>query len=208
MPVGRLTDIEADPALLRRAGAGEAAAQELLYRLLAGPAFSLTRRLVPDRAAAEDLFQDALMQVFAKLPQFRGDAPFGAWVRQILVRCCLMHLRSPWQRARLAWSPREDDESAVGYDLDAQLAASGRQVEPFDGVSIDVERAFRRLPAPTRAVLWLHDVEGLTHEEIAAAMGRTASFSKSQLARGHARLRDQLQAEEPACPIPEPTPTP
>ena len=204
--MGRLTDIEADPALLRRAGAGETAAQELLYRLLAGPAFSLTRRLVPDRAAAEDLFQDALMQVFAKLPHFRGDAPFGAWVRQILVRCCLMHLRSPWQRARLAWSPRDGDDGDT--DLDAQLAAAGRHAEPFDGISIDLERAFQRLSAPTRAVLWLHDVEGLTHEEIGAAMGRTPSFSKSQLARGHARLRQQLQAEEPACPTPQPSPTP
>jgi RNA polymerase sigma factor (sigma-70 family) len=202
--VGRLTDIEADPALLRRAGAGEAAAQELLYRLLAGPAFSLTRRLISDRAAAEDLFQDALMQVFAKLPHFRGEAPFGAWVRQILVRCCLMHLRSPWQRARTAWS--SDDTGDAGSDV--HLAA-GRQAEPFDGESIDLERAFRRLSAPTRAVLWLHDVEGMTHEEIAVAMHRTPSFSKSQLARGHARLREQLQDREPeTCPTPQPSPAP
>jgi RNA polymerase sigma-70 factor (ECF subfamily) len=190
--VGRLTDIEADAALLHRACAGDTAAQALLYRQLAGPAFSLARRLVPDRAAAEDLFQDALMQVFAKLPDFRGEAPFGAWVRQILVRHCLMHLRSPWQRARLEWSESRDDAGAQG----------------IDGDTIDVERAFARLPATTRAVLWLHDVEGLTHEEIAAAMGRTPSFSKSQLARGHARLRQWLQAEEPACPDPQPSATP
>jgi len=202
--VQRLTDIEADPALLRRAGAGDAAAQASLYRLLAGPAFSLVRRLIPDRAAAEDLFQDALMQVFAKLPHFRGEAPFGAWVRQILVRRCLMHLRSPWQRARLAWS-RDDD---AGDAMDARLAAMGRQVEPVDGETVDLERAFRRLAPATRAVLWLHDVEGLTHEEIATALGRTASFSKSQLARGHARLREFLQPEEAACPSPQPSPTP
>lgn len=191
MHVGRLFDIEADPALLRRAGAGEAAAQAELYRLLAGPAFSLTRRLVPDRAAAEDLFQDGLMQVFASLPRFRGEAPFGAWVRQILVRCCLMHLRSPWQRARLAGFSEIDGESEAA----------------LSGESIDMQRAFARLSADTRAVLWLHDVEGLTHEEIAAAMGRTASFSKSRLARGHARLRELLQIEEPLCPTPQPSAT-
>ena len=207
--MGRLTDIEADPALLRRAGAGEAAAQESLYRLLAGPAFSLTRRLIPDRAAAEDLFQDALMQVFANLPQFRGEAPFGAWVRQILVRRCLMHLRSPWQRARLAWS-RDGD---ANEELEDRLAAAGRHIDPVDCETIDMERAFRRLPPATRAVLWLHDVEGLTHEEIAASLGRSASFSKSRLARGHARLRlflhdEHLQIEEPACPSPQPSPTP
>ncbi|MET0292990.1 MAG: sigma-70 family RNA polymerase sigma factor [Steroidobacteraceae bacterium] len=189
--MGTLTDIEADPALLRRAAGGEAAAQELLYRLLAGPAFSLTRRLCSDCATAEDLFQDGLMQVFASLDQFRGEAPFGAWVRQILIRRCLMHLRSPWQRARHAWS--SDD-----------LAGS---VAPISGESIDVTRAFARLGVETRAVLWLYDVEGLTHDEIGAAMGRTASFSKSQLARGHAKLRQWLQVEEPAC-APQPSPTP
>jgi RNA polymerase sigma-70 factor (ECF subfamily) len=190
--VGRLTDIEADPALLRRAGAGDTAAQEQLYRLLAGPAFSLTRRLVPDRAAAEDLFQDGLMQVFARLPQYRAEAPFGAWVRQILVRCCLMHLRSPWQRARLAWSPEAFPEATPA----------------LSGEAIDVARAFRCLRPDTRAVLWLFDVEGLTHEEIAAALGRTPSYSKSQVARGHARLRQLLHEEEPACPTPQPSPTP
>lgn len=202
--MARLTDIEADPGLLRRAGAGETAAQESLYRLLAGPAFCLVRRLIADRAAAEDLFQEALMQVFAKLPHFRGEAPFGAWVRQILLRRCLMHLRSPWQRARLAWSR----DAAGDEAMDRHLAAMGRQVEPFDAETVDLERAFRRLAPATRAVLWLHDVEGMTHEEIAVALGRTASFSKSQLARGHARLRESLQAEELTCPTPQPSPTP
>ena len=190
--MGRLTEIEADPATLRRAAAGDTAAQEFLYRQLAGPAFSLTRRLVPDRAAAEDLFQDGLMQVFARLPQFRGDAPFGAWERQILVRCCLMHLRSPWQRARLAWTPEAFPQPTSG----------------ISGDSIDVARALQCLRADTRAVLWLHDVEGLTHEEIAASMGRTPSYSKSQLARGHARLRKLLHVEDAPCQTPQPSPTP
>ena len=201
--MGRLTDIEADPALLRRAGAGDAAAQETLYRLLAGPAFSLVRRLVPDRAAAEDLFQDGLLQVFTKLPHFRGEAPVGAWVRQILVRRCLMHLRSPWQRARLAWS-RDPDAGP----MEERVAEGLGHIEPFDAETVDLERAFRRLAPVTRAVLWLHDVEGLTHEEIAAALGRTPSFSKSQLSRGHARLREFLRIEEPACPTPQPSTTP
>ena len=62
--------------------------------------------------------------------------------------------------------------------------------------SIDVERALATLPALTRSVVWLHDVEGYTHAEIGRLLGRTASFSKSQLARAHVRLRELL--EQPA----------
>lgn len=197
-----LSDIELDPPVLALAAAGDPAAQAQVYQRLAAPAFALTRRLVPDRAAAEDLFQDGLMQVFARLAQFRGEAPFGAWVRQILVRTCLMHLRSPWQRARLAWHGTDDE-------AEQQLPGASVPASFADDDHIDVARAFGRLAPVTRAVLWLHDVEGLTHEEIAAGMGRTPSFSKSQLARGHERLRGLLLAdEEIACATPRPTVTP
>jgi RNA polymerase sigma-70 factor (ECF subfamily) len=62
------------------------------------------------------------------------------------------------------------------------------------GLGIDLERAFEHLSETSRAVVWLHDVEGYTHEEIAALMEKTVSFSKSQLARAHARLRNLLEA--------------
>ena len=62
-------------------------------------------------------------------------------------------------------------------------------------VQIDLERAFEQLSETSRAVVWLHDVEGYTHEEIAEQMGKTVSFSKSQLARAHARLRGMLDDE-------------
>jgi len=64
------------------------------------------------------------------------------------------------------------------------------------GVGIDLERAFEELSETSRAVVWLHDVEGYTHEEIAELMDRTVSFSKSQLARAHQRLRRLLGAEQ------------
>jgi RNA polymerase sigma-70 factor (ECF subfamily) len=59
---------------------------------------------------------------------------------------------------------------------------------------MDLEAALERLPERSRAVVWLHDVEGYTHEEIAELMGMTTSFSKSQLARAHDRLRRWLGA--------------
>jgi RNA polymerase sigma factor (sigma-70 family) len=60
---------------------------------------------------------------------------------------------------------------------------------------MDLEAALERLSETSRAVVWLHDVEGYTHDEIGAMMGMTASFSKSQLARAHARLRQWLGEE-------------
>jgi DNA-directed RNA polymerase specialized sigma24 family protein len=63
---------------------------------------------------------------------------------------------------------------------------------------MDLEAALERLSTTSRAVVWLHDVEGYTHEEIAAMMQKTVSFSKSQLARAHSRLRRWLGEEVPA----------
>jgi len=66
------------------------------------------------------------------------------------------------------------------------------------GANIDLERAFEQLTDTSRAVVWLHDVEGYTHEEIGELMGKSVSFSKSQLARAHVRLRGMLGAGEGA----------
>jgi RNA polymerase sigma factor (sigma-70 family) len=184
--MSRFTDIQLDPEVIRRAAAGERDAMRVVYDQVAGPMFGLVRRVVRDRATAEDLFQDSMKTALRQLSQFRGEAPLGAWLRQLTLRHCLMHLRSPWQRARGAlreWLPG----SAPVQELPlAEL--------------MDLERAMGSLSDTARTVLWLHDAEGLTHEEIAAAFGRTPSFSKSQLARAHLTLRTLLQDHgEPKC---------
>ena len=178
---------------LRRAAAGDRGAQQQVYEQAAGPVFALIRRLVRSRAAAEDVFQDCMVGLLKRLPQFRAEAPFGAWARQIALRHCLMHLRSPWQRARRAlvgMLPGEDEPSQPAVD-------------PKLAEAIDLERALARLPQTARVIVWLHDAEGLSHEEIAAQFGRTVSFSKSQLARAHARLRVQLADHRAATDAPD-----
>jgi RNA polymerase sigma-70 factor (ECF subfamily) len=187
--MGRFRDIDVDAGLAARAAAGDPAARRAVYDAVAGPVFSLVLRIVRERATAEDLFQDVLEQVYRHLPGWRQEAPFGFWVRQIAMRRCLMHLRSPWQRARLAmgeWLPGSEPAAAE---------------EPLPEL-IDLARALDRLSPAARAVLWLHDFEGLTHEEIGAACGQSASFSKSQLSRAHAALRSSLEdTQEEACPV-------
>jgi RNA polymerase sigma factor (sigma-70 family) len=182
----RLHEIDLSPAILALAKGGDEAALAAFYSACARPAYTLIRRIVPG-PAADDVLQDAFLDAIRGLPRFRGGAPLGAWFRSIVVRRCYMHLRSPWQRSR-DWL----GDVLERLDGTAPLA-------PAAGVALDLERALERLPPTARLVVWLHDVEGYTHEEIAAATARTPSFSKSQLARAHARLRAWLEADTPAA---------
>jgi len=183
--VGRLVEIEIPEAVLRQACGGDEAAQVVIYTATAPATFALIRRLIANRAMAEDLFQDTMMAVFQGLGGFRGEAPFGAWLRQIAISKCLMFLRSPWHRARLQL------ESDGGTEF--ALSALVTQAPPVEG--FDVEKALAALSPTARAVVWLYEVEGYSHEEIARFFGRTVSFSKSQLSRAHVRLREWFEPD-------------
>jgi RNA polymerase sigma-70 factor (ECF subfamily) len=177
----RLADIEISQAELAAARAGDAAARGALFTRLAPPTLGIIRRLVNHRALAEDLLQDTLIAMFEHLGEYRGEAPFGVWVRRIAVSRCLMSFRSPWHRARVALESFTGDAGPWPVDAESRTEEL-----------IDLERALAKLSPVTRAVVWLYDVEGWSHEEIAKSFGRTVSFSKSQLSRGHARLRIDL----------------
>jgi len=179
------TDDNLPAGTVGRARDGSAEAREAIFRAFEAPVRTLTRRLVPGSAQAEDLAQDVFVDVLTSLGQYEGRGSFAGWVRAITVRRCLMHLRSPWRRA-LRWA-RAADEAGAETVLRVEPASGGD--------AVDLERALARLGDTARAVVWLHDVEGYTHAEIGALLGGTASFSKSQLARAHARLRELLEPE-------------
>lgn len=190
--MGAFSDIEIPEAVLERARAGEAGALGQVCVAFDCAVRTLAHRLLAHRAAAEDAVQDVFVDVITRLHQFEGRGSFAGWVRSITVSRCLMHLRSPWQRSR-RWLSRQVDHDA---------AATGGVTDVGEGVlradvgdAIDLERALARIGDTTRAVVWLHDVEGYTHAEIGRLFGASTSFSKSQLARGHERLRAELQPE-------------
>jgi RNA polymerase sigma-70 factor (ECF subfamily) len=199
--VSRLTEIAVTEEIVLRARRGEESAQAHIYSALAPAVHGLVRRIVGNRALAEDLFQDTMMTVFERLDSFRGEAPLGAWVRQVAITRCLMYLRSPWHRARLALD-RPDDSPSL---YDGSGHAPGRpqardellRLAMPDAWSdqMDLERALATLSPTARAVVWLYDVEGYSHEEIARQFSRSVSFSKSQLARAHARLREWYEPQ-------------
>ena len=184
--VARLADIEVPEELLARTRAGDGAAQAQLYVLLAPPLFALIRRVVGARAVAEDLFQDSMILVYERLDSFRGEAPLGAWVSRIAVSRCLMYLRSPWQRVRLGLGAEDPQEP------ESLLPST----PPLLPETLDLERALASLSVTARTVVWLFEVEGWSHEEIARAFGRTTGFSKSQLSRAHQRLRGWFKSRE------------
>jgi len=184
--VAKLADIDVPEGLIASAREGVEGARARLYVALAPTTFGLIRRLVGTQAVAEDLFQDTMMTIYEQLDAFRGEGPFGGWVRRIAVSKCLMYLRSPWHRARLRLAA--DNES----DLES-LPSAVVQARPPE--CLDVERALATLSPTARAVVWLYEVEGYSHQEIAQAFGRTVSFSKSQLARAHRRLREWFEPQ-------------
>jgi len=175
--------IDVPDTLLARARRGEAAAFEQLYRWFERPVFTLALRLTGQREEAQDILQDTMLKLIDRFSEFRGDAPFWGWLRQIAVNETLMRLR---RRAR---GPAEDVVE------EADLPASELMLPPRAADVAVLGQAMALLPDATRSVLWLYHGEGYTHEEIAAAMGKTASFSKSQLARGTRRLRQLLQLD-------------
>jgi len=190
--------LEVPQSLIDRAKAGELGAFEQIYRRFERPAYTLALRTLGDAEAARDAMQDAMLKVFQRIGQYRNEAPFWAWLRQIALNQALMRLR----RTR-----RFDSDMDVDTIVDDVAPAWVR------ADSLALERALGELPALTRSVLWLYHVEGYSHPEIADLVGKTTSFSKSQVARGTARLRAMLdpqassiQTGSPACLIQMPQP--
>ncbi len=185
----RICDIQIPPETVAAARAGDATALEAVYRATAGALYTLLRRLVRRPAIAEELLQEAFVDVIEHIGAYEGRCPLAAWIRSIAVNRALMYLRSPWHRS-LEWL----DKDPGGAD---RLAGSAPGADAHPDAAL--ERALMTLPAVSRAVVWLHDVEGYTHVEIGQALRRTPSFSKTQLSRAHAHLRAALAAPAPVA---------
>ena len=165
-------------SVVARVRAGDAEALEILYRAYEAPVFNLARRICRTVEDAEDVLQETFFEVYRSISQYRGDGPLWGWIRKVAASKALMRLRRN--------KYRDTDE------LHDDIHPMRREDTPL---RMDLEAALERLPETSRAVVWLHDVEGYTHEEIAGMMDKTPSFSKSALSRAHARLRTWLGEE-------------
>jgi RNA polymerase sigma factor (sigma-70 family) len=170
--------IDIDPDWIRRARARDVAAWEQIYTRTWTALYTTIVRIVADPSEAEDLAQDSYVLAWQRLYQLDVGAALWPWLKQIGVHLTLSRLRS---RARLELTETFDDDALGTIELEA-VPDQARLLT-----------ALYSLKPVARAVLWLYEVEGYTHEEIAAELERTVSFSKSQLSRARAKLRALLE---------------
>lgn len=187
-PTKQVTEADA----IRLAQAGDAAAFEFLYQLHSRRVYALCLRMVNNPADAEDLMQEAFLQLFRKIGTFRGESAFSTWLHRMTVNVVLMRLRKKSLPVASLEETTEPDEDTGGprKDIGApDLRLSGA----VDRVNL--ERSVEKLPPGYRTVFVLHDVQGYEHNEIADIMGCSVGNSKSQLHKARTRLRDLLQEE-------------
>lgn len=169
--------------------AGDQRAFERLYSLHKRRVYSLCLRMVGNTAEAEDLTQEAFMQLFRKIGTFRGESAFSTWLHRLTVNIVLMHLR----KKGLDEVPLDQDADDENQDLPKKEYGDSdlNLVGTVDRVTL--EKAIADLPKGYRTIFVLHDIEGYEHNEIASLIGCSIGNSKSQLFKARLKLRAYLQ---------------
>jgi len=163
-----------DELTLAGARRGDIRACEKIYRKFHKPAFTVAVRICNCRELAQEVTQEAFITAFKRMHQYRGESPFWGWLRRVIINHAISALR------RL---PRHD-----AVELEDHMATSKGDQDGM-GHCMDLEHALQQLSDEDRLVIWLHDVEGYKHREIASMVGKTESYSKTRLNRARARLR-------------------
>jgi RNA polymerase sigma-70 factor (ECF subfamily) len=184
-----LTEAEA----IRRAQQGDADAFERIYRLHNRRVYALCLRMVGNTAEAEDLAQEAFLQLFRKIATFRGESAFSTWLHRLSVNVVLMRLRKKTLAETSLDETTDADEESSGPRKDV----GGPDLRLSGSVDrVNLERAVEKLPPGYRSIFVLHDVQGYEHNEIATIMKCSIGNSKSQLHKARMRLRQLLQENE------------
>jgi RNA polymerase sigma-70 factor (ECF subfamily) len=178
---------------IRRARQGDEAAFEHLYRLHSRRVYVLCLRMAANRAEAEDLTQEAFLQVFRKIATFRGESAFSTWLHRLTVNIVLMRLRKKTPAVTSLENANDPDEES-GQAHREVGGPDPLMVGLLDRVNLG--RALQRLSEGYRKVFLLHDVQGYEHHEIAEILGCTAGNTKSQLHKARRRLRELLWETE------------
>jgi RNA polymerase sigma-70 factor (ECF subfamily) len=175
-----------------RAKQGDSECFEALYSLHKRRVYSLCLRMVGNTAEAEDLTQEAFLQLFRKIATFRGESAFSTWLHRLAVNVVLMRLRKkglPEVSLEETLEPPNEDgpRKDIGTLDNALVGAIDR---------VNLGRAIESLPPGYRIIFVLHDVEGYEHNQIAKMMGCSIGNSKSQLHKARMKLRDLLKLSQ------------
>jgi len=180
----RITEAEA----IEQAKQGQESAFEILYNLHKRRVYSLCLRMVSNPAQAEDLAQEAFLQLFRKIGTFRGESAFSTWLHRMTVNVVLMQLRKKGLPAVSLEETLEADDEAPRKEFGTQDVKLTGSID-----RLQLQRAIDKLPPGYKTVFVLHDVEGFEHNEIAEIVGCSIGNSKSQLHKARLKLRDYLK---------------
>ena len=191
-PVGR--PLKPDSASLkeaiRLAQQGDASAFETIYQLHSRRVYALCLRMSGDPVEAEDLTQEAFLQLFRKIHTFRGESAFSSWMHRLTANIVLMRFRKkrPVPVSLEEMTRPDDEKDRPTFEIGVpDLRLTGL----FD--RINLHGALERLPQGYKSMFLLHDVHGYEHNEIASMLGCSVGNSKSQLHKARKRLRELLQ---------------
>ncbi len=168
-----------DRAIARALAAGDMTQARTFYDEHVRRVFSLVHRFTGSAQLSQDLTQDVFIRAFERIAQYRGEVPLGAWLRSIALSVTFNALK-----VRRRETQRHAD---LGDDLTAH---DGHSADAW--VQARLQSALDELPEQSRAVVVLHDVEGYTHDEVAATLGIAAGTSRAVLSQARARLRETL----------------
>jgi RNA polymerase sigma-70 factor, ECF subfamily len=178
---------DSDLDMVKRAQEGDADAFASLFHQHKARIYSVCLRMTNNTAEAEDLTQDAFLQVFRKLSTFRGDSALSTWLYRIAVNTVLMHFRKKALRQISLDEPYNQDAKTVRREYGSR---DDRLTGSVDRIAL--ARAIKELPDGYRTIFLLHEVEGYEHQEIAELLDCSVGNSKSQLHKAKLRIRELL----------------
>ena len=172
----------------------EPGAADLLVDRHGARIYRVARRFLDDQRDAEEITQDIVVTIIRQIRTFKGEAAFSSWIYRIAANAAYCRLRSRRARPEVSLEP-----FLPVFDADGRHAqpVSDWSREPDDPavageLTSAIERSLGELPAEYRAVIVLHDVEGLPNEEVAGILGLTVAAVKSRVHRARLFLRTKL----------------
>ena len=175
--------------LIKRASQGDAAAFNELMGMHERRMYAVALRMCANAEDAQDCLQEAMIRIYRAISEFKFQSTFSTWVYRITMNACLDELRRRKSRPSTSldvlvdagWSPVDERETPEQHALRGEVRGK-------------LARFIAELPEDMRAAIVLRDIQGLSYEEIADALGANVGTIKSRISRGRERLRDKISS--------------
>jgi len=170
--------------IIRRAQTGDMLACEKIYRTYSKACFNLALRICSNKAMSQDIVQDVFIKVISRISSYKHQGSFAGWLRRIVAHETVNRIKSENRVHLVSVDETFDIESNNLFNQEWLISCK------------DLESLLNKLPTTSRAVLWLHEVEGFNHKEIATLYNKSESFSKVTLSRAYTSLKANVLRQE------------